>query len=136
MSNIDDALRAQRSRDEYRRRQDREEQARLRAARAEANAASELNDDPPLSEARLRLLRYEPIAERRVRPLSPPPNPVATPFNYVHRPQSPDYPPPDLDPRSPAPSRPNTPRDLCSTPLPNHSTIPLLSIHASFSKNH
>ena len=32
MLNINDALRAQRSRDEYRRRQDREEQARLRSA--------------------------------------------------------------------------------------------------------
>ena len=81
MSNIDDALRAQRSRDEYRRRQDREdreEQARLRAAAP----ASALN----------------PIDE-----------PLNNPVRIVDRPQSPDYPPPDLDPRSPPPSRPNTP---------------------------
>jgi hypothetical protein len=69
------SLYAQQSRDDYRRRQDREEEARLRAA---APAAA-----------------VNPLAE-----------PFNNPVRILHRPQSPDYPPPDLNPRPPTPPRP------------------------------
>jgi hypothetical protein len=69
------SLNAQWSRDDYRRRQDREEEARLRAA---APAAA-----------------VNPLAE-----------PFNNPVRILHRPQSPNYPPPDLNPRPPTPPRP------------------------------